>query len=185
MPDEIYLRFYEELNDYLPANRRKREFAYSVDGPMTLGNLLKVQGVPDSEVEFVLVNGRSVDLFYVLEPGDRVSVYPVFESLDVRTLVKFRTVPLRRLQFLLTPDLCRLASSLCSLGFNAIVDSGICAAEGKQVLLTTDPAQLERGHLRVYMVRNSNPAEQLKEVLSRFDLGSMVLSGSAAYEKSE
>jgi hypothetical protein len=182
MPSEIYLRFYEELNDYLPPDKRKREFAYSIGSLMAVGTLLQVHGIPDSKVEFVLVDGKSVDLSYILEPGNRVSIYPVCESLDVRALVRIRAAPLRRLRFILTPDLRQLASSLHSLGFDALVDSALHVAEEDRILLTADPAQLEQGRLRAYVVRNTAPAEQLKEVLSRFDLRAYPapLSGSTA-----
>jgi hypothetical protein len=178
MPAEIYLRFYEELNDYLPLQLRKQEFACRINGPIAVENVLQVHGVPDSEVELVLVDGKSVDLSYILEPGEHVSIYPVFESLDISGIVKIREAPLRRPRFVLTPCLYRLASALSSLGFDVRVDSGLRVIEESRILLTTDPVQLEQGHLRVYLVRNVNPAEQLKEVLSRFNLGPAALSGS-------
>jgi hypothetical protein len=180
MPAEISLRLYEELNAHLPPDRRKQEFVYPIDGAPAVGHLLQAVGVPESEVELVLVNGASVDPSYILKPGDRVSVYPVFETLDVSALVRFRAAPLRRLRFVLVPSLCRLASFLRSLGFDATVNSKPCAEEGNRILLTTDPAQLETGHLRAYLVRNDDPEEQLKEVLSRFDLGAAASSGGSA-----
>jgi hypothetical protein len=175
MAGRVYLRFYEELNDYLPPDRKKREFAYQFDDAIDLGQMLQALAVPASEVELILVNGSSADLSYFLFPGDRVSIYPVFESFDVKSLLRIRREPLRRIRFITGPDLSPLASDLRSLGFDAVVESPVCFAEtvreGSGILLTADPDFLNHGLARVYVVRKTNPREQLEEVLSRFNLG--------------
>jgi hypothetical protein len=58
-------------------------------------------GVPHTEVDLILVNGRSVGFDHRLEDGDRVSVYPVFEALDVTPVVRLRPRPLREPRFVL------------------------------------------------------------------------------------
>jgi uncharacterized protein with PIN domain len=55
--------------------------------------------VPHTEVDLILVNGRSVGFDHRLGDGDRVSVYPVFEALDVTPIVH-----LREKRILLTRD---------------------------------------------------------------------------------
>ena len=176
MAEEIYLRFYEELNDYLPPDRKKREFAYQIDGMISIEQTLQALAVPASEVELVMVNGSSADLARFLFPGDQVSIYPVFESLDVKSLLRIRREPLRRIRFVTDPDLSPLASSLRFLGFDVIVENPVRVAESAEkehrILLTADPAFLNHGLSRVYVVRKINPREQLEEVLSRFDLKS-------------
>jgi hypothetical protein len=175
MAEEIYLRFYEELNDYLPPDRKKREFPYQINGVIGIGQMLQALSVPASEVELVMVNGSSADLAHFLFPGDHVSIYPVFESLDVKSLLTIRREPLRRLRFVTDPDLSPLASSLRFLGFDVIVEHPVRVAEiaekEHRILLTADPAFADRRLSRVYVVKKINPKEQLEEVLSRFDLG--------------
>ncbi len=171
MAAEAHLRFYEELNDYLPAEKGKREFAFRLDGGISIGQMLERLNVPVSEVEFVLVNGASADLSHLLADGDRVSVYPVFESFDVKPLLRFREKPLRKTRFIVASNLRPLAFYLRVLGFDASI--GSCdppAEEEKRIFLTTDPAALKYGLSRIYVVRETGPAKQLKEVLSRFDL---------------
>lgn len=73
-------RFYEELNDFLPPERRKQSFLYTFAGAPAVKDAIKAQGVPHTEVDLILVNGLSVGFDYHLQPGDRVAVYPVFES---------------------------------------------------------------------------------------------------------
>lgn len=80
----ITLRFYEELNDHLTSERRKVPFAYRFCDGRTVAELLRELGVPCDAVELVLANGESVDFTYSVRDGDRISVYPVFESLTCR-----------------------------------------------------------------------------------------------------
>lgn len=171
MSEEIHLRFYEELNDYLPPERRKREFKYSLEMLASVGQVLENLGVPDGEVELALVNGSSVGLARNLKPGDRLSLYPVFESFDVKPALRIRNKPLRITRFLVEPQLSRLAFYLRMLGFDAPVDSRTGnAEENRRIVLTADSELLKSGLPRVYVVRERKPGKQLKEVLSRFDL---------------
>ena len=52
-------------------------------------------GVPHTEVDLILVGGDSVDFGYRLKDGDRISVYPIFEALDITPAVRLRPHPLR------------------------------------------------------------------------------------------
>ena len=75
-------RFYEELNDFLPPERQKREFVVSLDYRTSVKDLIESLGVPHVEVDLILVDGRSVGFDYLVNRARRISVYPVFESLD-------------------------------------------------------------------------------------------------------
>ena len=39
--------------------------------------MIEALGVPHTEVELILVNGVPIDYGYLIEDGDRVSVYPL------------------------------------------------------------------------------------------------------------
>jgi len=45
-----HLRFYEELNDHLPEDKKKRSFVCSFAGELTVATVLKATGVPVSKV---------------------------------------------------------------------------------------------------------------------------------------
>ncbi len=49
----------------------------------------------------ILVNGISVGFYYHLQKGDYISVYPVFESLDISSIVRLRANTLRQTRFIL------------------------------------------------------------------------------------
>ena len=73
---------------------------------------------PHTEVDLIIVNGDSADFKYPLQDGDRVAVYPVFESFDITLLTRLRDRPLRKTAFVLDVHLGKLARRLRMLGFD-------------------------------------------------------------------
>jgi len=176
-PRVVNLRLYEELNDFLPSDKRKRRFAHRLEPSQSVREILKDLGVPCAEVEMVLVNGESVDFSHRLEDGDFVSIYPVFESFNVKPLMRVRAAPLRNTRFLVSRGLRRLARRLRSLGFDTLDCSAWpwktivrVTEEERRILLTRKILKGHKEIARAYLVRHSRPGEQLVEVLSRFDL---------------
>jgi len=173
-----WFRFYEELNDFLAPERRKSSFEHVFDRRASVKDFIESFGVPHPEVELILVNGEPVGFGYIVGDGDRVSVYPVFESIDVFELVKLRPQPLRRMRFVLDVHLGVLARYLRLCGFDTLyrndyedeVLAQISAAQ-QRILLTREGALLK---LKIvthgYCVRRDKPREQLAEVVARFDL---------------
>jgi len=175
-------RFYEELNDFLPPERRKTEFDYEFDRRASIKDVIEALSVPHTEVELILVNGESVDFGYILCDGDRVSVYPVFESLDVSPLLRLRPRPLRTPRFVLDTHLGTLARYLRLLGFDTLYRNDYCDAtlarisanEGR-TLLTRDRGLLMRRIVtHAYFVRADDPRRQLEEVCARLDLYGLI-----------
>jgi hypothetical protein len=82
------LRFYAELNDFLPETRRQREFNYDFSGTPSVKDTIEAIGVPHTEVDVILVDGKSVDFSHRLRGGERVSVYPMFERYDVSPVTR-------------------------------------------------------------------------------------------------
>jgi len=58
----------------------------------------------------MLVNGKSATLDDLVGEGDRISVYPVFERLNIEGVSRVREKPLRRLRFIVDNDLKGLAN---------------------------------------------------------------------------
>ena len=94
MPKAI-IRFYEELNDHLPLEMRKVDCTFSFSQPIAIKDVIESMGIPFYEVDLILANGISVDFFYPVKGGDRISVYPIFERFDITGLTKVRDKPLR------------------------------------------------------------------------------------------
>lgn len=171
-------RFYEELNDFLPPERRKQSFDHDCSENATVKHAIEAIGIPHTEVEVVLVNGESVDFSHPVREGDRVSVYPVFETVDVTPVLKVRPRPLREPRFMADAHLGRLAGYLRMLGFDTLYENAMddpelvaIAAREHRVLLTRDRDLLmHRAVTHGVYVRGRRPREQLDYVLDRLDL---------------
>ena len=175
-------RFYEELNDFLKPEQRKQTVAYRFNGHPGIKDPIEALGVPHVEVDLIVVNGESVGFGYQLQNGDRVAVYPVFESLDVSPIVKLREKPLRNVAFVVDVNLGRLARLLRLLGFdvlfsNAYGDDEIVAISEAQhrIVLTRDRRLLHaKAVTHGYWVRSVWPRRQVDEVVRRFDLAGQI-----------
>ena len=175
-------RFYEELNDFLPEAKRKTAFSVIFKGNPAVKDTIESIGVPHTEIDLILVNSKSVDFSYQLKNGDRVSVYPVFESLDISNAAHLRAKPLRRIKFILDVHLGKLAGYLRMLGFDTLYrndypDSRIISISGaeKRIILTRDIGMLKIKEVtHGYWIRSQNPKTQLQEVIGRFDLKSSI-----------
>jgi uncharacterized protein len=176
------VRFYAELNDFLAPWRRGRTSRYDFDVSGSVKDLIEALGVPHTEVDLVLANGESVDFYYRVQNGDRIAVYPQFETLNVSHLIRLRAQPLRHPRFVADTHLGRLAAYLRMMGFDTVyrTDTGDeelarISANEKRILLTRDRGLLKRNIVtRGYSVRTTNPREQLAEVFQRFDLSDSI-----------
>lgn len=171
-------RFYEELNDFLPREKRKVSFEHYFEGSPAIKDVIEALGAPHTEIDLVLANGNSVDLRYRLQDGDRVAVYPVFEALDISPVSKVRNSPLREIKFILDVHLGKLARHLRLLGFDALYENNFSdeeivdiAGKEKRIILTRDRGLLKNKKVtHGYWLRSQLPKLQLREIVSRFDL---------------
>ena len=182
MQKSAQFRFYEELNDFLPADRKKTQFSYYFEFNPSVKDAIEAVGVPHTEVDLILVNSESVTFSYHLRDGDKVSVYPVFESMDITNVTHLREKPLREPKFILDVHLGKLAKYLRLLGFdtlyeNSYDDSEIVAIARDQnrAVLTRDVSLLKNKSVtHGYWIRSQHTKDQLTEVIRRFDLASNI-----------
>ena len=171
-------RFYEELNDYLPRQKQRTEFEQQFRGQPSVKNLIESIGIPHSEIDLILVNGVSVDFTYQMSGGEYISVYPVFESMDISPLIRLRAKPLRETKFVVDVNLGKLAGKLRLLGFDTLFRNNLedneiieIARKEKRIILTRDKALLTNKQVtHGYWIRNDDPKKQLREVAGRLQL---------------
>jgi uncharacterized protein with PIN domain len=176
-------RFYAELNDFLPPGRRHTPFEHAFNGNPAIKDTIESLGVPHTEIDLILVNGDSVDFSHPLQAGDRISVYPIFESIDITPVLRVRPKPLRTPRFVLDTHLGRLAAYLRMLGFNTLYSNDFdddhlaeLSQEENRILLTRDRGLLKRSVVtHGYWMRETSPRRQLMEVLHRFDLSGAIV----------
>lgn len=172
------VRFYAELNDHLPTGLQYRLLEKRLLLPASVKDTIESFGVPHTEVDLVLVNGESSDFSRLVRNGDRVSVYPVFESIDITLALRLRPQPLREPKFVLDVHLGRLAGYLRMLGFDTLYDNCIgdaelvrISVEEGRILLTRDRGVLKHSAVtRGYWLRETDSRRQTEEVVRRFDL---------------
>lgn len=172
------LRFYAELKDFLPEDLQSGEVLRSFDVPGSVKDMIEACGVPHTEVDLILANSCSVDFSYLVEDGDRISVFPRFESFDISPILEVRPQALREMRFVADNHLGRLTRFLRLLGLDTRYDQEWSDPELVQIstsehriLLTRDVELLKhRSITHGYSVRATDPREQLTEVVRRFHL---------------
>jgi uncharacterized protein len=178
MSQQINVRFYDELNDFLPQENHKKAFTVELKKPRSVKDLIESIGIPHTEIDLIIVNGESVDFSYQVLADDFISVYPMFRSLDISPLRHCQPQPLPEARFVLDVHLGRLAAYLRMLGFDTLYRNDCddptladISADEDRVLLTCDRLLLMRKQIsHGYFVRSRQPKQQILEILSRFDL---------------
>jgi uncharacterized protein with PIN domain len=176
---QAFVRFYGQLNDLLPREMKKQTITYTFDVSGSVKDVIESIGVPHTEVDLILANGKPTDFTYRVQENDRISVYPAYQSLDLSSLVHLQPQPLPESCFIADTHLGRLAGYLRMLGFDTLYrndyqDGELAQLSGeKRILLTRDRGLLMRTTvIRGYLVRATAPRAQLVEVIQRFDLTS-------------
>jgi hypothetical protein len=140
--------------------------------------MIEQHGIPEDEVDLVLVNGHAVDFRRVLRDGDRVSVYPVFERFDIRDVTRLRERPLRNLKFVADKSLGKAAERLNDLGFDVRCEADLDTEEAmeisrkeKRILLTTRAEVAKSGKVTHVLHVAPGPVEnQIQGILEDLNL---------------
>ena len=151
---------------------------YRIGIGQTVKDAIEALGIPHTEVDLILIDGKSVGFDHILQGEERVSVFPRFESIDITPILKVRPEPLRETKFVADVHLGRLAGYLRLFGFDCLYDQSLVDEElahisrdDKRILLTRDRGLLKRSAVsHGCLVRSTIPREQLIEVIGRYDL---------------
>lgn len=167
MENRATFRFYEELNDFLPLDKKKAVFDYSFRGSPAVKDAIEAIGVPHVEINLIQVNDQTVDFRYHLKNNDFVSVYPVQRKIEGKEI-----------KFILDVHLGKLAKYLRMCGFDTAYQNDYndkkiieISLEENRIILTRDIGLLKAKSVsNGYFIRNQDSKTQLTEVLEYFDL---------------
>jgi uncharacterized protein with PIN domain len=159
-------RFFDELNDFLPRERRDREFVAPCARAATTKHMIEALGVPHTEAGRLLVNGAEASFDQLLEEGDEVLVYPQSAAAQAG------------IRFVADAHLGGLARLLRMAGFDTLYDNGYqdeeiaaIAARASRTVLTRDRELLKRREVEhgcyLHAIR---PEAQLRELFARLHL---------------
>jgi uncharacterized protein with PIN domain len=207
-----FIRFFARLKDFLAPDKRQARIAYPISGkarvrypisgkarvrypfsgkarvrypfsgPVSIKHAIEALGIPHTEVDLILVNGRSVGFSYMLRSLDQASVYPSFSTLDLSPVQQLREPLDFPLKFIIDSHLGQLATYLRLLGFDAAYrndyeddELATQAFEQKRILLTRDRRLLMR-KLIIYgfCLQTRDPRQQLRDVLHRYQLHNQI-----------
>ena len=146
--------------------------------PASVKDVIESCGVPHTQVDLILVNSLPVNFHYLVEGGGQISVYPVFSTIELPETHRLQERTLKQLRFLVDVNLGKLARLLRMAGFdtayrNHAHDKELIRKmlEENRVLITRDRRLLMHKVVsNGYLVHSDHPAEQLDEVLHRYDL---------------
>lgn len=178
-----YFQFHAELNDFLPRHKRQVKILYSFTERASIKDTIESLGVPHTEVDCIEVNGKNVDFSYIVRDADNINIYPISARNLIKPKIELRPKNLNTICFVLDIHLGKLATSLRLLGFDTLYrndyedeELAIISHKQSRILLTRDKGLLMRSLVTYgYYVRNTNPQQQIIEVLRRFDLFNAIL----------
>jgi uncharacterized protein len=178
----VSIRFYEELNDFLPSENFKLSYTIDCNDARSVKDLIESQGVPHTEIDLILVNGSSVDFEYQITDGDSISVYPCFETLEIASVSRLGRPPLRSPKFIADVNLGKLSRNLRLLGLDCLYDNhrndeqlALVSAAEKRLLLTRDRGLLMRRIITHGMfIHSPEPIKQVREVIKRINLRNLM-----------
>ena len=179
-------RFFGELNAFLPRARRGRSFTSACARQATVKHMIEALGVPHTEVEALLVNGKESPFGRVLCEGDQVEVHAHWVPAAPRPAraaglpVVLRERPRERMRFVADAHLGGLARLLRMAGFDSLYDNGYhddaveaLAVGQDRIVLTRDLELLKRREIvHGCYIHPLQPAQQLRALFARLDLGS-------------
>jgi len=140
--------------------------------------MIEALGVPHTEIDLILVNGNSVDFNYILQDEDRVSVYPVFESLNITDVTLLRKIPLRRNKFIADINLGDIVKYMRVLGLDLYFDPLLSTREiieiskrENRVILTKSRKLLKfKDVSHGIFIRPGTTTEQIRRIIDYLDI---------------
>ena len=140
--------------------------------------MIEALGIPNTQIDLVLVNGKSVTFNHTVQDGDRISVYPVFESLNITKITRLRKTPLRRNKFIADINLGHIAKYMRILGFDSYYDPFLSPHEiieiskrENRIILTQSRKLLKfKGVTHGIFIRPGTPTDQVKQIIDDLDI---------------
>lgn len=175
---QAQFRFYADLNDFLPAERRETSFTHAFRNCASVKDMIEAFGIPHTEIGTILVGGEPVDFAHVVQDGDHIGVYPLSAAAGSSCLSRQPPVLSGEPRFIADVHLGQLARYLRLAGFDTLYrndyrDEEIArvSSQADRILLTRDRGLLKRNMVQQgYYVRANAPRQQLAEILRRFAL---------------
>lgn len=163
--------------DLAPLARTDRDGLVDlpVDAARSIRDVTVSLGIPQTEIDLVVVDGVSVGWDHEVVAGQRVAVYPPFATLPAGVVSRVRAPAPSSLRFAADAHLGDLAARLRGLGHDTWHATDVTgeelarrASREERILLSRDPEPLMHPDVRHgVLIRAADPQEQLSEVARR------------------
>jgi len=172
----VSLHFYNELNKFLPQEKRDNDFEFQFTSRRSVKDLIESFGIPHTEIDVIFVNDTSVDFSYILNDGDNIKVYPASETLNLKP-VKHLKPQFETIKFLVDIHLAKLARYLRLLGLDAICEKNLTpeiliekALDENRIIVTRSRNLLRTKEITLgVLIKEDIPEKQLEEIFHRYD----------------
>ena len=171
-------QFFKELNDFLPKDNQNKKFEYTFINKPSIKDTIQAIGVPHVEVDIILVNGKSVDLDYLVGGGEDIQVFPGTNQFQEKNVINHLPEYPEKPKFIVDVNLGKVVPKLRLLGFdtsfrNDYEDHQIVEISNieNRIILTRNIGILKYNAVKFgYWVRNIKPHLQVEEVIRKFNL---------------
>ena len=172
------LRFYNELNEILPENRRSSYIEAEFTEKRSVKDMIEALGVPHTEIDVILANGRSVDFGYILKDGDRICVYPVCETPDISDVIHLKPIPGCRSRFVADINIRDIVRYMRALGLDVYFNPsssardiiGISKKEDRIILTRSKKLLKHNDAVLGILLRRGPLEEQVRDVIQRLGI---------------
>lgn len=173
----IRIKFYGRLTKLLPGKIKKFIIHKFIDRT-SIKDLIESFNVPHTEVDVILVNGKSVTFDYLIQDGDRIEVFPDKTKILKGGIKSLKPKIKGEPKFIADVHLGGLVNLMRMLGLDVFYNNNYTDKEiieisknENRIILTRDIGILKRKQVRYgHYVMETEPEKQLKELLRIFNL---------------
>ena len=167
------------MNDFLTPVCGKRDFKSEFKGRESVKDKIEALGVPHTEVDLILVNGRSVGFDYIIEDSDYISVYPVIEPpLTMPNITHLRRLPTGNSRFIADINIHDIVKTMRALGLDVFEDPIFSPEEivdisinEKRIVLSTSRKLLKRKRVvHGIFIRHGDREAQVQKIVDSLSL---------------
>ncbi|MDK2921495.1 MAG: uncharacterized protein PWR24_1052 [Desulfonauticus sp.] len=172
----IVLCFSKEYQYFF--KHQELEVTYPLQRKASIKDIIEALGVPHTEIGSLYRGTQELNFSYIPEPFDKINIFYHTLPLDFSQKTKLRPKLEKELSFICDVNVGKLAVLLRMLGFDTLFAARLrdeqiahLASLEQRVVLTKDIGLLKRKQIHFgYLLRSSNPDEQLQEIKRVFGL---------------
>lgn len=178
MPDHVHIHCHAQLDELLPREHRGSSFDFCVHKSRSIKDLIESFGIPHTEIDIILVNGKSEGFDFQIRGGEKIDIYPANYHPTIDPVIHNQPTISANPRFVLDVHLGKLAGYLRLLGFDTLYRNDFDDPElaevsdtQQRILVTCDRKLLMRKRVHYgYLMRSRKAFSQVQELLSRYRL---------------